>query len=109
MVEVSERFRLFEFIRQRRASYKQAKNAEFAISAPATQNVLIDLADFCRAAESCASFDENGRYDHERTLIMEGRREVWLRLQNHFNLTTQQLYRLATGQTFETTGDDDAR
>ena len=107
MAEDTEGFRLFEFIRRRRAAYRLAKSANFELAQPATQNMLIDLADFCRAAETSVVTDENGRYDHERTLIMEGRREVWLRMQNHFNLTTQQLYRLATGQQFETGETDD--
>jgi hypothetical protein len=108
MAEEPEGFRLFEFIRRRRSQYKQAKSAEFVITAPATQNMLIDLADFCRAAESCVVIGEDGKVDEARTLIMEGRHEVWLRLQNHFNLTTEQLYRLATGKQFET-GDTDDR
>ena len=107
MTETSERLKLFEFIRRRKSQYKQAKSANFAISAPATQNMLIDLADFCRAAETCVAVDANGKVDKERTLMLEGRREVWLRMQNHFNLTTEQLYRLATGQQFETGETDD--
>ena len=100
---------LFDFIRRRKSNYKQAKSADFAISAPATQNMLIDLADFCRAAETCVALDTNGKVDVERMLILEGRREVWLRLQNHFNLTTEQLYRLSTGQQFQVEDNNDDR
>src|ERR1035438_8075954 len=100
-----EGFALFEFIRRRRATYLQAKSAKFALSAPVTQDMLIDLADFCRASESCVALDANGKVDVERSLILEGRREVWLRLQNHFQLTTKQLYRLSTGQQFQV-GED---
>ena len=101
-----EGFRLFEFIKRRRAAYKMARDAQFELAQPATQNMLIDLADFCRASESCVALDANGKVDVERSLILEGRREVWLRMQNHFNLTTKQLYRLSTGEQFQV-GEDD--
>jgi hypothetical protein len=30
--------------------------------------------------------------------VLEGRREVWLRIQQHLNLTTEQLFQLYGGQ-----------
>lgn len=49
------------------------------------KTVLEDLAKFCRANESC--FHPDPRVH----AVMEGRREVWLRLQYHLNLTPEQL------------------
>jgi len=50
--------------------------------------VLEDLAKFCRANESC--FHEDPRVH----AALEGRREVWLRIQQHLNLTDEQLFAL---------------
>lgn len=61
----------------------------------AGQAVLIDLARFCRAAETCVIAG-----DHDRTLILEGRREVFLRIQAHLRLQPEQLYALYAGQNF---------
>lgn len=47
--------------------------------------VLADLAKFCRANES--TFHPDPRV----AAVQEGRREVWLRLQRHLNLTDEQL------------------
>jgi hypothetical protein len=32
--------------------------------------------------------------------VLEGRREVWLRITRHLNLTTEQLYAIYTGHNF---------
>jgi len=50
--------------------------------------VLKDLAVFCRANESCFHPDERVN------AVMEGRREVWLRIQHHLKLTDDQLMQL---------------
>ena len=52
------------------------------------QAVLQDLAKFCRANESCFHADPRLH------ALMEGRREVWLRIVQHLNLTEQELFRL---------------
>lgn len=68
----------------------------------AGQAVMIDLARFCRAAESCVVTG-----DHDRTLLLEGRREVYLRIQDHLRLQPEQLYALYAGQNFnEEKGED---
>jgi hypothetical protein len=59
------------------------------------QNVLADLAKFCRANETCVVPG-----DQRLTDVLEGRREVWLRIQNHIHLTDDQLYLLLTGHNF---------
>lgn len=56
--------------------------------------VLADLAVFCRANETCAAPG-----DRDRSLLLEGRREVWLRIQQHLNLTPEQLYALYNANT----------
>lgn len=55
-------------------------------------DALIDLAEFCRANESC--FHEDPRIH----AALEGRREVWLRIQEHIHLTPAQLMALRHGQ-----------
>jgi hypothetical protein len=48
--------------------------------------------------------------DHDRTLILEGRREVFLRLTDHLHLTSEQLYALHAGRNIliKAEGEDDA-
>lgn len=53
--------------------------------------VLQDLAQFCRATQS--TFNPDQRLND----VLIGRHEVWLRIQNHLNLTTEELYRLHGG------------
>lgn len=48
--------------------------------------VLEDLAKFCRAHES--TFHPDARAH----AVLEGRREVWLRIQQYLNLTLDELY-----------------
>ncbi len=52
------------------------------------QGVLDDLRGFCRADRSC--FDPDPRIH----AVMEGRREVWLRIQQHIDLEVNHLLRL---------------
>jgi len=63
---------------------KQAYTQTFA--SPVAKVVLSDLAYFCRAAES--TFDPDPRVH----ALLEGRREVWLRIVQHLNLTNEQLF-----------------
>lgn len=86
-----------EFLRGRRHAYQQC------FKSPAGQMVLMDLARFCRGGETCFNADQR------KTDLALGRNEVLLRILNHLNLQTEDLYRLYTGKqiTFETPGDDD--
>lgn len=77
-----------DFLRRRKRNY------QLCFHQPAGQEVLIDLAKFCRAAES--TFHEDARLH----AVLEGRREVWLRITNHLNLSPEQLYSLFAGQQF---------
>ena len=54
--------------------------------------VLEDLAGFCRANETC--FHENDRAH----AVLEGRREVWLRIQHHLNLSPDEIWKLYARQ-----------
>lgn len=47
--------------------------------------VLADLAKFCRATEPC------WHPDPRTHALLEGRREVWLRIQKHINLPAEML------------------
>jgi hypothetical protein len=78
------------YLRRRRRDYQLT----FKHAVPG-QNVLADLAKFCRANETCVIPD-----NRDLTLILEGRREVWLRIANHLNLSDEQLYALLTGRNF---------
>ncbi len=55
--------------------------------------VLADLGRFCRAMEPCWSEDQR---HHAR---LEGRREVWLRIQAELNLPEEELLQRRLGDT----------
>jgi hypothetical protein len=77
-----------EYLGQRKTSYQLTFKSE----QPADLFVMEDLARFCRANESCVVPG-----DHDRTLLLEGRREVWLRIIQHLGLTPEQLFQLYSG------------
>ena len=77
-------------LRSRRAAYRNT----FALD-PCDQEVLQDLAQFCRAHVTC--FHPNQRISD----MLEGRREVWLRIANHLNLSTEQLFSIFNARTFK--------
>jgi len=56
--------------------------------APSAELVLRDLARFCRANHT--TFHSDPRLH----AVLEGRREVWLRIANHLNMTPDELWRL---------------
>lgn len=78
--------RALDFVRGRKATYQLTFNN------PHGHAVLIDLAKFCRAAETC--FHPDPRLH----AVAEGRREVWLRIAQHLNLSSEQLYALYEGR-----------
>jgi len=80
---------VIEFLRQRKKAY------QLALTSPAGQEVLQDLMEFCRAKKPC--FDPDPRIH----AVLEGRREVWLRIEEHLERTSSELYRLYTGQALE--------
>jgi hypothetical protein len=59
---------------------------QLAFRAVGGESVLVDLAPFCRANETCVVLG-----DRDRTYVLEGRREVWLRIQDYLKLTPEEL------------------
>ena len=91
---MSDWLRALGWMRARKQAY------QLSMTSPAGQQVLIDLARFCRANETC--FHEDAR----KHAVLEGRREVWLRIQQHLNLTAEQLMGLYSGQQFQPITED---
>lgn len=75
-------YRTIDFLRFRKRAY------QLTFTNPTKNEVLKDLAKFCRAERSC--FHESQR----KTDVALGRQEVWLRIQHHLNLQPDQLYEL---------------
>jgi len=84
------RTELIEKARQWLFARRYAYRATF--NGPLAEDVLRDLAKFCRATRS--TFAENDRAH----ALAEGRREVWLRIQEHLNLTDDELWNLYDGR-----------
>lgn len=73
----------------------QLKTAyQMAFAGPPGQSVLADLGRFCRADEPCWSEDQR---HHAR---LEGRREVWLRIQQQLKLPTEELMQRRVGNEY---------
>jgi HD superfamily phosphohydrolase len=72
------------FLLSRALAYQQVFNPESL----ATEAVLKDLAKFCRANES--TFHADPRIH----AVLEGRREVWLRIQHQLKLDADALWKL---------------
>ena len=72
------------YITQRKAAYCRV----FNIQGVDAKVVLQDLANFCRANES--TYTQDPRLSDR----LDGRREVWLRIQQHLQLTDEQLWSL---------------
>jgi hypothetical protein len=72
-----------DFLATRSQAYRQVfKDSQ------ASQRVLRDLAKFCRANDSTFHADPRNH------AVLEGRREVWLRIQNHLQLDTETLWKV---------------
>lgn len=74
--------KLREFLSRRRTAYVKT------FCNPMGDEVLQDLAKFCRA------WDSTFHQDPRAHAVAEGRREVFLRIAKHINLTDEQLYKL---------------
>ena len=79
LVEVAKRF-----LSGRAASYRRV----FQRDSVDAKEVLADLAKFCRAHES--TFHMN----HACSDRLDGRREVFLRIQHHLKLTDDELWQI---------------
>ena len=68
-------------LEQRQRAYK------LCFGSPAGKEVIADLMKFCRANESC--YHDDARLH----ALAEGRREVWLRITEHYTLEIDDLLR----------------
>ena len=73
---------VYRFLRRRRTAYVQT------FCSPVGEEVLRDLAPFCHAHKS--TFHPDPRIHG----VLEGRREVWLRIQHHIQLSDDALWKL---------------
>ncbi len=69
------------FLFHRQRAYQEVFKPESQLA----KDVLKDLAKFCRADESCFHMDARAH------AVAEGRREVWLRIRKHLDLSSQEL------------------
>lgn len=76
-----------EFLFRRRTQYIRTFSTDNANA----HAVLVDLAKFCRANES------THHADPAIASKLDGRREVWLRIQHHLQLSPEQLWELYSG------------
>lgn len=72
-------------------------------SAPGGAFVLQDLANFCKAADTTQVFG-----DPYHSMINEGRRQVWLHIQDLFSLPADKIVMIAAGLYARERPDDDA-
>jgi hypothetical protein len=71
------------FLRYRQAAYRKT------FENPEGRKVLADLRRFCRASVPTADVN-----NVNSTYLLEGRREVWLRITAHLNLTDEDVVKL---------------
>lgn len=75
---------------------KQLQRAyQIALTGASGQAVLEDLGRFCRSEEPCWSEDQR---HHAR---LEGRREVWLRIQAELKLPVEELLQRRVGDSYD--------
>lgn len=74
-----------DFLRQRKQAYQSF------FESPGGQELLKDLAKFCRA------HDTTFHPDPRIAANLDGRREVWLRIQHHLQLDAETLWKIYGG------------
>ena len=89
--------KLVDFLRVRKRDYTLTFRKNLS-----GQAVLRDLAPFCRANTTCYHPEEFMRG------VLTGRREVWLRIQHHLNMTEEELATLYSGRSLKPKEDDHA-
>lgn len=86
---------------RRRSAYIEVFQRDAETRTPAADIVLGDLRDFCRARET--TFDADPRVH----ALLEGRREVWLRITNQLNIDEATMAALDSSRpSIEGDGDD---
>ena len=75
----------------RRYLFSRQRHYQLTFTQPSGVFVLRDLAQFCRA--------HNTTYHQDAAVAqrLDGRREVWLRIQHHLKLTDEKIWQLYTG------------
>lgn len=76
---------LMAMLTERKVAY------QITFGSQAGQAVLNDLKPFCRATRTCVVPGES-----DMTYVLEGRREVYLRIREHLDLTPEELFDLYT-------------
>ena len=74
---------------------------QLVFNSPAGEAVLFDLNPFCRARETCVVPG-----DRDKTYVLEGRREVFLRIRDHLDLTAEELVERYTKPAIGAQGDE---
>ena len=69
------------FLKRRQQAYQRVFNPENLF----LKDVMADLARFCRATDSCFHLDPRAH------AALEGRREVYLRIQDHLKLNPDEM------------------
>ena len=82
--------RAISFLWTRKRAYK------LTFGSLSGQEVLMDLAPFCRAMETTVVFG-----DRDKMLIAEGRRQVFIRITQHLHLSAEELYALYDGRNIQ--------
>lgn len=114
-----EYFRTLDFLRRRKISYQLTFSTNWiatslkaayrrAFGHYAGQAVLSDLAKFCWASKT--TFRNPVPCDAVMLARLEGRREVFLRIQEHMRLSPEELFKIYSDQNFPltiTTEDSD--
>lgn len=70
------------------------RSYSLTFGAPFAKQAIADLAAFCRASESCVIRGIGGAIDRDASLVAEGRREVFLRIQEFSRLTADEILQL---------------
>jgi hypothetical protein len=81
LAKILEKTKLFLSRRQQAYRFVFSQESEYG------KLVLRDLANFCRAQDSAFHADPRAH------ALLEGRREVWLRIEKHLNLDQQTLWK----------------
>lgn len=82
-----------EFVQKlKEALFRRRHAYQTTFRGPLAEEVLKDLARFCRAHESTFAADPRAH------ALAEGRREVWLRIASHLQLSPDELWELYSGR-----------
>lgn len=88
--------RLIGRLQRRKTAY------QLAFGSPAGKSVAKDLARFCRGAETAYHADPRIH------AMLEGRRQVWLRIEQHMKFSPEELAVIYRAAVLDQTGDNDA-